>query len=115
MPFPPSGAAGGAPSGQPLISRPLILIGAPRSGTTMLFQALSAHPALWSLYRESQPILDAHFPVSMAPGSSALVTADATDDKTAADIKREFFERVGNLEGGSGVLSRSLPLILRSR
>src|SRR5664280_1107945 len=33
---------------EPLIARPLIVLGAPRSGTTMVFQALSTHPDLWS-------------------------------------------------------------------
>ncbi len=106
------GAAAGT---QRLITQPLVLVGAPRSGTTMLFQALSAHPDLWSLYRESQPILDAHFPVEMTAGRSAFVPGDSVDDTTAAAVERAFFERVGNLEGAQGTLARFLPLILRTR
>ena len=41
-----------------LICDPIIIVGAPRSGTSMLFQALSTHPDLWSLYRESQRVLE---------------------------------------------------------
>lgn len=99
----------------PLIARPLVLVGAPRSGTTMIFQALSAHPDLWSLYRESQAILERHFHARLAPGVSSAVTAEDVDDATVDEIRQEFFDAVGNVEGGTQLLSRGLPLILRSR
>jgi Sulfotransferase family len=125
---PAPGAPGGSPTrpepvpgqpaarrGKPLISRPLIVIGAPRSGTTMIFQALSAHPDLWSLYRESQEVIGRFFHASMTPGSSGLVTADDVDDVMAMAIERAFFDAVGNVEGGPQWVSKSLPLILRTR
>jgi hypothetical protein len=81
----------------------------------MLFQALSSHQDLWSLYRESQSILDAHFPVSMVPGHSAFVSGDDVDDPLADAVERDFFDSLGNMEGAGGTLARSLPLILRAR
>lgn len=36
------------------ILKPVIIIGAPRSGTTLLFSILSSAPELWSLYREGE-------------------------------------------------------------
>jgi hypothetical protein len=36
------------------IQAPIIIIGAPRSGTTLLFTILGAHPELFSLYEESR-------------------------------------------------------------
>lgn len=81
----------------------------------MLFQALSAHPDLWSLYRESQPILDAHFPVAMVPGRSAYVPGDSLDDATVSALERELFEEVGNLEAEKSSIARFLPLIVRTR
>jgi hypothetical protein len=98
-----------------LISRPLILVGAPRSGTTMLFQVLSTHPDLWSLYRESQPILDRFFPVSMVPGASAVVSKAQVDAPTAASIEQAFFDAVGNVEQARWPFARGLPLIVRNR
>lgn len=98
-----------------LIRRPLILVGAPRSGTTMLFQALSSHPDLWSLYRESQPILDIHFPVAMIAGRSAYVPADSVSEETGEAVQQELFDAVGNVEAGQQALARFLPLILRNR
>lgn len=105
----------GRASSGALIERPLILLGAPRSGTTMLFQALSAHPDLWSLYRESQPILDAHFPVVIEPGRSAYVSSSDVSNESAEQLEREFFDAVGNVEGGQQTLARFLPLIVRNR
>jgi len=97
-----------------VISRPVIVLGAPRSGTTMVFQALSTHPELWSLYRESQSIIGAHFPVEMVPGESVRVTAEDVDDATAEAMRHEFFDAVGNAEA-SGFLGRGVPLIARAK
>ncbi len=41
-----------------MIKAPLILLGAPRSGTTLLFRALSQHRELWHLVAESHRILE---------------------------------------------------------
>jgi hypothetical protein len=98
-----------------LISRPLILVGAPRSGTTMLFQTLSSHPELWSLYCESHGILDHWFPTKLEPGCSSQVTAADVDAAAAHALQREFFDAVGNLEGERSAISRAVPLIVRAR
>jgi hypothetical protein len=98
-----------------VITKPLIILGAPRSGTTMIFQALSTHPDLWSLYRESQAIINAHFPTEMVPGGSVMVTADDVDDATAAAMRQEFFDSVGNAEAALHAFGRGVPLIARVR
>jgi hypothetical protein len=100
---------------EPLVTRPLIVLGAPRSGTTMIYQALSTHPDLWSLYRESQAVIGAYFPTEMTPGSSVLVRGDDVDDVTAAAIRRAFYEAVGNVEASHRAVGRRVPLIARSR
>ncbi len=100
---------------EPLITRPLIVLGAPRSGTTMIYQALSTHPDLWSLYRESQAVIGTYFPAEMTPGSSMVVGADDVDDDTATAIRRAFYEAVGNVEASHGAVGRRVPLIVRSR
>ena len=46
----------------------------------MIYQALSTHPDLWSLYRESQAVIGTYFPAEMTPGSSVLVRGDDVDD-----------------------------------
>lgn len=81
----------------------------------MLFQALSSHPELWSLYRESQPILDEYFPVAMNPGASAFVPGDSVSQETASAVERALYEAVGNVEAGQAAVARLLPLIVRNR
>jgi hypothetical protein len=112
---PPSPATSPRARRNGLIKRPLILLGAPRSGTTMIFQALSTHPDLWSLYSESHAIMNPHFGYPLVPGASSFASADEIDDATAGVIEREFFDAVGNLEGGPQWISKSLPLIVRGR
>jgi len=97
-----------------VISRPVIVLGAPRSGTTMVFQALSTHPELWSLYRESQLIIGEHFPAAMVHGKSVRVTAEDVDDATAEAMRQEFFDAVGNAEA-SRLFGRGIPLIARAK
>ncbi len=81
----------------------------------MIFQALATHPDLWSLYRESQSILNSFFPTKMVPGESALVTADQVDARTAQAIATEFYDQVGNAEAALRGVGRGVPLILRAR
>jgi hypothetical protein len=95
------------------IAKPLIVLGAPRSGTTMIFQALSTHPDLWSLYRESQSILNSYFPTTMEPGASAVVEHAEAD--TIEALRRRFFADVGNAEASMRILGRGVPLLARSR
>ena len=107
-----SSAVRGGPSP---IMRPIIVLGAPRSGTTMIFQALSAHPQLWTLYRESQPVIDPVFPVQMVDGASEVVTAEQVDERRASQLQWEFFDQVGNMEAKHGRSARAVPLIARVR
>jgi len=40
------------------IDRPIVILGAPRAGTTLLFESLSQIQGVWTVGRESQPIID---------------------------------------------------------
>ncbi|MEP1385238.1 MAG: sulfotransferase [Paraglaciecola sp.] len=44
-----------------LIDRPLIILSAPRAGSTLLFEALAKHPNLWSIGGESHALIE-HIP-----------------------------------------------------
>ncbi|MEP1871227.1 MAG: sulfotransferase [Paraglaciecola sp.] len=50
-----------ASRGRPLIDRPLIILSAPRAGSTLLFEALAKHPSLWSIGGESHALIE-HIP-----------------------------------------------------
>jgi len=85
----------------PRFSRPLIIVAAPRSGSTLLFEMLSKHPDLWSVTDES------HAEIENVPGlaprergyaSNALAAADLTPERRDA-LLRNFTLQLAN---GSG-------------
>jgi Sulfotransferase family len=96
------------------IRKPIILLGAPRSGTTMLFNVLSGHPDLWSLYRESGAVIERQFPVTMTPGCSDVVEADQVDDTAAEAIRQSFLDSVGNMGSRHFALSNAASTFLRT-
>jgi Sulfotransferase family len=101
-----------SPRRERLISRPLLAVGAPRSGTTVLHQALSTHPDLWSLYDEGHTQIPAHLRDRV---TTSYLIEGPVDDVTAAAIEREYFEGVGNLEALTlgPWISRAVPFRYR--
>ena len=76
----------------PQFTRPVFIVAAPRSGSTLLFETLKRLPGLWNLGDES------HAEIETIPGlaprergfaSNALTAADATD-AVKTDILRNF-------------------------
>lgn len=98
--------------GVELIQRPIIILAAPRSGSSLLLQLLSSHPDLWSLYEESQDVLAGFHPSKRGWESNVLTESDL-DAPTRTELHREFFSRSGNLERLP--LVRLLPLRGRGR
>jgi hypothetical protein len=96
------------------IYKPVLVFGAPRSGTSMLFQALSTHPELWSLYRESQEVIDKSMATALEARDSDELRPEDLRPGDAQALSRAFFDRVGNPEA-VGAVSSKLPLILRAR
>lgn len=86
---------------QPKYRRPVIILAAPRSGSTLFFETLKRHPDLWTLGDES------HAEIENVPGlsprdrkyaSNALTAADATADARAA-ILHNFTLQLRNSAG----------------
>lgn len=96
-----------------LIRDPIVILAAPRSGSSALFGALSAHPDLWSRYRESNRILEGPFDPRVTGASSNALTEADLDDGSRDLLLRRFFQSVGNLE--KLPILRSLPLRGRGR
>jgi Sulfotransferase family len=106
----------GAPlSPAPLILRPVFLVGAPRSGTTALFQALASHPDLWTLYGEGDAVISV--PLRRWATQSWFVPGAVVDDALASTIRRRYFDRVANVERTAlgAAASRLIPLRSRDR
>ncbi len=67
------------------IARPIIILSAPRSGSTLLFETLSRHPELYSLGTESHGLIESN--PSLSPpfnnfDSNALTESHATPEIT---------------------------------
>jgi hypothetical protein len=97
------GLHGRAPHERPsdrnaLIRDPVVILAAPRSGSSALFAALSAHPDLWSRYRESNQLFEGPFDPILTGAPSNALTEDDLEEDTRGTLLRGFFDSVGNLE-----------------
>jgi hypothetical protein len=72
--------------------RPVIILSAPRSGSTLLFEALSRAPGVYTIGRESHPVIEGWAGLSprrSGYGSNRLLAADARGE--VADALRFHF------------------------
>lgn len=83
-----------------VIVRPIIVLGAPRSGTTILRNCLALHPDLWHLPGESHAVLEGPFHPSAQNYESNRVDANELGD-LAGDLRRGFVQASINLNLGS--------------
>ncbi len=81
-----------------LLVDPLLIIAAPRSGSSLLFSLLSSHRDLWSLNREDRLILEGPFHPRERGWSSSVLTAEDLDESTSERLRRAYFAAAGNLE-----------------
>lgn len=79
-----------------MIHEPVFIIGAPRSGTSILFRSLSMHADLWHLPRESHSVFEGPFHPDCGFESNRVTDADVTDSITQ-NIHDGFENRVLNL------------------
>ncbi len=79
------------------VDRPVIILGPPRSGTTLLFSSLAMHPDLWHLPGESNHLLEGPFHPSNLDRSSNRLTEQDLDEQTRAWLIEEFHRRCLNL------------------
>lgn len=94
----------------PRFDRPIFIIAAPRSGSTLLFDSLRTLPGIWSIGRESHQIFDnvlQHWFGNPHFESVRATERDATPERTDALI-RLFTHRL--IDGKTGRRYLDLPL-----
>ncbi len=105
-----------------MIRSPVLIIGCPRSGTTLLFNILSEAPALWSIGYESKDIIERyHAPAVKGWELGALDASDLTAESRAYmlhEFQRQaapgaFWRNVNQFR--SGLRDNSLYRRLRRR
>lgn len=91
-----------------MIREPVLIIGCPRSGTTLLFNILAEASSLWSIGYESKAIIERyHSPAAKGWESGALDAGDLTEASRAFMLREfqrqaasgDFWRRVNGLRG----------------
>jgi hypothetical protein len=80
-----------------VITRPIIILGAPRSGTTILLRCLSLHRELWHLPNESHWVFEGPFHPARSGYESNRVTADDAGDALVHQLRTTFLTAAINL------------------
>ena len=78
------------------IKNPVIIIGCPRSGTSLLFRILSTSKQLWSLYRESNDIWNDFFKFTNKEFKDETLSAIDLDSVSKDFILNEFHKQTLN-------------------
>ena len=73
-----------------MIRDPVIILGAPRSGTSMLFETLARSSRLWSLTDESHEVLEGPFHPRLRGWQSNALVGEDLDPHTADHLRAEF-------------------------
>ncbi|MGH2538005.1 MAG: sulfotransferase, partial [Candidatus Promineifilaceae bacterium] len=75
------------------IVAPVLIIGCPRSGTSLLYNVLSEAPSLWSIGYESKAIIERFHSPARKNWDSGVLTAGDLTPETAAAIRADFYRR----------------------
>lgn len=91
--------------------RPIIIVAAPRSGSTLLFETLSCAQSLWTIGGESHAVLEHVRKLNPAFGhcDSNRLTADDADDQTVARLRGVFFDLLRGHNGRAWAESGADP------
>lgn len=79
------------------LPRPIVVLGAPRSGTTILQRCLSLHPEVWHLAAESHGILEGPLHPAIGGYESNRAVADQLTDEELERLRARFYDQAINL------------------
>lgn len=101
MQRPPIDGIGGTQGAGVRFARPVIILSAPRSGSTLLFEALARAPGVYTIGRESHPIIEGWAGLSPRRRgyvSNRLLASDAADG-VAASLRFHFAAQLRDRHG----------------
>lgn len=78
------------------LDRPVFIIGAPRSGTSLLYSVLRSAPVFAHWPGEAHEVWEADYHPALRDWESNALTAADVDEKAAAKIRRAFFLVAGS-------------------
>lgn len=82
------------------IERPIIIIGVPRSGTSLLFRLLASHPDLWCLYNESERAIFGNYfnPEKIGWSRGNQLCEEDASEKIVELLRSDFYKGVYNYQ-----------------
>jgi hypothetical protein len=95
----------------PVIREPVIILGAPRSGTTLLYSALCRHPALWNVGGESHEILEGPLHPTRWCWTSNAVAAGALSTTALGELRDDFASNARRLDGSGAPEGAAIRLV----
>ncbi|MGD8680348.1 MAG: sulfotransferase [Lysobacterales bacterium] len=92
---------GPAPDFDSLYDRPVIILAAPRSGSTLLFETLAEAPAAWTVGGESHRFIEGLRPLNPMTGQvdSNRLTAEHATDRIVRMLRRRFARFLRDRDG----------------
>jgi len=83
------------------LDRPVFIVAAPRSGSSMLFELLARAPEVWTVGGESHAVIESlpKLDPTQRGYDSNRLTADDADPETVAELQRGFFYRLRDRTG----------------
>src|SRR5207248_3709360 len=85
----------------PLFDRPVFIVAAPRTGSSMLFELLKRSPDVWTIGGESHHVIESIPKFNLAQrgfDSNRLTAADADDD-SIRELRTAFFAQLRRHDG----------------
>jgi hypothetical protein len=98
--------------------RPVVILAAPRSGSTLLFETLAHSADLWTIGGESHGVFESirQFNPQSGMCNSNALTAEDADEAIISQIRASFFSQLRNSRGerfhGQSDSSQPLPRLL---
>jgi hypothetical protein len=89
------------PDFDPLFDRPIIILAAPRSGSTLLFETLGEAPGIWTVGGESHQFIEGFRPLNPNSGkvdSNRLDAGHATE-RIIIELRRRFADCLRDRDG----------------
>jgi hypothetical protein len=101
-----------ATNGKYPFERPVIILAAPRSGSTLLFETLTKSTDFWKIGGESHAVFESidRFNPMMGMCDSNALSADNATPAIVAQIRLQFFQQLRN-SLGQGFQSQAGPII----
>ncbi len=101
------------PNFSELFDRPVIILAAPRSGSTLLFETLAEARDVWTIGGESHQIIESIRPLNPKFGQvdSNRLTAEHADQKVISFLQSRFARYLRDREGREFFHNRQIPTL----